>query len=247
VDADVLNPLLDVTFDGVHILDKDIVSAKPLIKVLMRDENKFQPLNDTALMKVQLLYPNQSAPVDVPMDGTICKFFPAQIVNGHKNEARVEFKPNLPEDGVYKLIVSGKDKAGNVAGNALKYEVNFTVENKPSITNVLNYPNPFSTATQFIFTMTGSEIPSQFKIQILSVTGKVVREIKKHELGNLHIGRNMTDYRWDGKDEYGQMLGNGVYLYRVVTSIRGENVEQRKNANVDKYFKNGYGKLYIMR
>jgi flagellar hook assembly protein FlgD len=155
--------------------------------------------------------------------------------------------PDLPEDGVYKLIVSGKDKAGNVAGNALKYDVNFTVENKPSITNVLNYPNPFSTATQFIFTMTGSEIPSQFKIQILSVTGKVVREIKKNELGNLHIGRNMTDYRWDGKDEYGQMLGNGVYLYRVVTSIRGENVEQRKNANVDKYFKNGYGKLYIMR
>ncbi|MFA6058866.1 MAG: C25 family cysteine peptidase [Taibaiella sp.] len=247
VDADVLNPLLDVTFDGVHILDKDIVSAKPMIKVLMRDENKFQALNDTTLMKVQLLYPNQSAPVDVPMDGTTCKFFPAQIVNGHKNEARVEFKPNLPEDGVYKLIVSGKDKAGNVAGNALAYEVYFTVENKPSITNVLNYPNPFSTATQFIFTMTGSEIPSQFKIQILSVTGKVVREIKKSELGNLHIGRNMTDYRWDGKDEYGQMLGNGVYLYRVVTSIRGENIEQRKNANVDKYFKNGYGKLYIMR
>jgi hypothetical protein len=247
LEADKLNPLLDVTFDGVHILDRDIVSAKPMIKVLMRDENKFQPLNDTALMKVQLLYPNQSAPVDIPMDGTICKFFPAQMVNGHKNEARVEFKPSLPEDGVYKLVVSGKDKAGNIAGNAMKYEVNFTVENKPSITNVLNYPNPFSTATQFIFTMTGSEIPSQFKIQILSVTGKVVREIKKHELGNIHIGRNMTDYRWDGKDEYGQMLGNGVYLYRVVTSIRGENVEQRKNASVDKYFKNGYGKLYIMR
>jgi hypothetical protein len=247
LEADKLNPLLDVTFDGVHILDKDIVSAKPMIKVLLRDENKFSALNDTALMKVQLVYPNQTTAVDVPMDGTICKFFPAQMVNGHKNEARVEFKPNLPEDGVYKLVVSGKDKAGNIAGNALKYEVNFTVENKPSITNVLNYPNPFSTATQFIFTMTGSEIPSQFKIQILSVTGKVVREIKKSELGNIHIGRNMTDYRWDGKDEYGQMLGNGVYLYRVVTSIRGENVEQRKNANVDKYFKNGYGKLYIMR
>ncbi len=245
--ADKLNPLLDVTFDGVHILDKDIVSAKPFIKVLLRDENKFMPLNDTALMKVQLMYPNQSSAVDIPMDGTVCKFFPAQMVNGQKNEARVEFRPDLPEDGVYRLIVSGKDKVGNIAGNAIKYEVNFTVENKPSITNVLNYPNPFSTSTRFIFTMTGSEIPSQFKIQILTVTGKVVREIKKSELGDLHIGRNITDYRWDGKDEYGQMLGNGVYLYRVVTSIRGDNVEHRKNTAVDKFFKNGYGKLYIMR
>lgn len=245
--SDKYNPLLDVTFDGIHILDKDIVSAKPLIKVLMTDENKYLPLNDTALMKLQLLYPNQSTPVDIPFDGTICKFFPAQIVNGRKNESRVEYKPTQLEDGLYRLIVSGKDKSGNIAGNAPKYEVNFTVENKPTITNVLNYPNPFSTATQFIFTLTGSEVPSQFKIQILTVTGKVIREIKKNELGNLHIGRNITDYRWDGKDEYGQMLGNGVYLYRVVTSIRGEEIEHRKNTSVDKFFKNGYGKLYIMR
>jgi len=246
--ADKQNPLLDVTFDGVHILDKDIVSAKPFIRVLLRDENKFLPLNDSSLLKVQLLYPDQSTPVDVPVDGKICKFIPATIVNGTKNEARIEYKPNLVEDGVYQLIVTGKDRIGNTAGNtSLAYKVNFTVENTPSITNVLNYPNPFSTATQFVFTMTGSEVPSQFKIQILSVTGKVVREIKKAELGNLHIGRNMTDYRWDGKDEYGQMLGNGVYLYRVITSIRGEDVEHRANTTVDKFFKNGYGKLYIMR
>ncbi|WP_118952942.1 putative type IX secretion system sortase PorU2 [Taibaiella helva] len=247
VNADKYNPLLDVTFDGVRILDKDIVSAKPFIKALMRDENKYMPLNDTALMNVQLLYPNQTTPVAIPMDGTICKFIPADTANGRKNESRIEFRPTLNEDGVYKLIVSGRDKVGNQANNALKYEINFTVENKPSITNVLNYPNPFSTATQFIFTMTGSEIPSQFKIQILTVTGKVVREIKKYELGNLHIGRNITEYRWDGKDEYGQVLGNGVYLYRVITSIRGEDVEHRRNTAVDKYFKNGYGKLYIMR
>lgn len=247
LEADKYNPLLDVTFDGVHILDKDIVSAKPFVKVLLRDENPYLPLNDTALMKLQLLYPNQSVPVDIPLDGTVCKFFPAQMVNGKKNEARLEFKPTLPEDGVYRLIVSGKDKVGNIAGNAIKYEVNFTVENKSSITNVLNYPNPFSTSTRFIFTMTGSEIPSQFKIQIITVTGKVIREIKKNELGDLHIGRNITEYRWDGRDEYGQLLGNGVYLYRVVTSIRGEGIEHRKNASVDKYFKNGYGKLYIMR
>lgn len=253
--ADRRSPLLDVTFDGIHILDKDIVSAKPMIKVLMRDENKYMPLNDTALMRVQLLKPGSSSPVSIPMDGTICKFYPSTDTGiSAKNEARIEYRPDLLDDGVYRLIVTGKDRVGNTAGNvngstssAPMYEVNFTVENKPSITNVLNYPNPFSTATQFIFTMTGSEIPSQFKIQILTVTGKIVREIKKHELGDLHIGRNITDYRWDGKDEYGQTLGNGVYLYRVITSIRGESIEQRKNATVDKFFKNGYGKLYIMR
>lgn len=246
MEADKKNPLLDVTFDGIHILDKDIVSSKPFIKILLNDENKFLPLNDTALLKLQLRAPNSQELKDIPFDGTVCKFIPADLDKG-KNEAWIEFRPYLEEDGVYRLIVGGKDKSGNIAGKSLKYEVDFTVENKPSITHVLNYPNPFSTSTQFVFTLTGSEVPSQFKIQILTVTGKVVREIKKTELGNLHIGRNLTEYKWDGKDEYGQLLGNGVYLYRVVTSIDGQSVEHRSNSKIDKFFKNGYGKLYIMR
>lgn len=247
LNADNTTPLLDVTFDGVHILDKDLVSAKPFINILLKDDNLHAPLNDSLLMTLQLVYPDESTPQDVPVDGTICRFIPADTGNLRKNEASIEFKPVLEKDGVYKLLVHGKDRAGNIAGNSPLYEIHFTVENKPSVTHVLNYPNPFSTSTQFVFTLTGSEIPSQFKIQILTITGKIVKEITKAELGFLHIGRNITEYRWDGRDQYGQLLGNGVYLYRVITSIRGEEVEHRKNATVDKFFKNGYGKLYIMR
>lgn len=248
MNSDDVNPLLDVTFDGIHILNKDIVSAKPMIKILLKDESRYNLLNDTSGITVQLLKPNNTTPENISFDGTICKFFPATNDNNGKNNiARVEYRPVLKEDGVYKLIVTGKDKAGNIAENSPKYEVQFTVENKPSITNVLNYPNPFSTSTQFLFTLTGSEIPSQFKIQVLTITGKVVREITKDELGALHIGRNITDYHWDGRDQYGQILGNGVYLYRVITSIRGNDIDHRSNASVDKFFKNGYGKLYIMR
>ena len=248
VDKDLTNPVLDVTFDGVHILDKDIVSAKPFIKVLMLDDNKFAALKDTALLSLKLAYPPDLSRVDsIPFDGTICKFIPADVSKDKKNQAMIEFKPVLAEDGLYKLTVSGKDVAGNEAGSAPVYEINFTVENKSTITNLLNYPNPFSTSTAFLFTLTGSQIPSQFKIQIMTVTGKIVREITKDELGPLHIGRNITEYKWDGRDQYGQLLGNGVYLYRLVTSIDGKEIEHRANQTVDKYFKHNFGKMYIMR
>ena len=46
-----------------------------------------------------------------------------------------------------------------------------------------------------MFTLTGSAIPTYMKIQIMTMTGKVVREVKMHELGPLHVGRNMTEYR----------------------------------------------------
>src|SRR5205085_1710767 len=124
--------------------------------------------------------------------------------------------------------------------------ISFEVINKSSITNVLNYPNPFSTSTAFLFTLTGWQMPSQFKIQILTVTGKVVREITRQELGPLHIGRNISEYKWDGKDQYGQTLGNGVYLYRVVTAINGQDIEHRESG-ADKFTQKGYGKMYIMR
>lgn len=246
VHTDNRNPLLDVTFDGIRILDKDIVSAKPFIKILLNDENKNLLLKDTSLFEVHLAPPNNiSNPIRVPIDGTICKFYPA--VDAENNEAYLEYRPNLEENGIYKLIVKAKDNSGNIAGNFDKYEVNFTVDNTPGISHMLNYPNPFSTSTAFIFTLTGHQIPSQLKIQILSVTGKVVREITKEELGPINIGRNITQYKWDGRDQFGQLLGNGVYLYRVVTHNNGEKLKHRANKNVDQYFKNGYGKMYIMR
>lgn len=246
VKGDYYAPVMDVTFDGVHILNKDIVSAKPFINILIRDENRNSLLIDTAKVIVSLLNIQTGLEQRIGFDGNVCRFVPASGTD--KNEARVEYRPTL-EDGVYTLKVAARDNAGNVSGNVTnKYEISFEVINKSTITNVLNYPNPFSTSTQFLFTLTGAEIPSQFKIQVISITGKVVREIKKSELGNIHIGRNRTEYKWDGRDEFGQLLGNGVYLYRVITNNKeGESIERRNNASIDRYFKNDYGKLYIMR
>ncbi|MBA3706647.1 MAG: hypothetical protein H0W84_12330 [Bacteroidetes bacterium] len=94
--------------------------------------------------------------------------------------------------------------------------------------------------------MTGSEVPTYFKIQVLTITGKVVREITNDELGLIHVGRNITEYAWNGKDEFGDQLANGVYLYRVVTSLNGTAIEKRET-EADQYFKKGFGKMFLMR
>jgi hypothetical protein len=55
---------------------------------------------------------------------------------------------------------------------------------------------------------------------------------------------------------FGQKLANGVYLYRVISSLDGQKMDQFKlndgfnqNAmdNTDKFFKKGYGKMVILR
>lgn len=241
VTTDHINPLLDVTFDGVHILNNDIVSAKPSVLIKLKDENQFLALNDTNDFKVFLKTPSASFAQRIYF-GSIMSFYPAVLPN---NSCKINYTPVLPEDGIYQLIVQAKDQSNNQSG-AIDYKINFEVVNKSTITEVLNYPNPFSTSTRFVFTLTGSEIPAVFKIQIMTITGKVVREIFQDELGPIHIGRNITEFAWDGKDEFGDQLANGVYLYHVVTQINGSSVDKRESG-ADQFFRKGWGKMYLMR
>lgn len=248
VKSDNVNPLLDVTFDGVHILNRDIVSSKPHILIKLKDESRWLILDDTATTKVQVRYPNGVIhPFHFKTNDTL-KFNPAGAAPNADNTATIDFLPYFPLDGDYELIVTGKDRSGNTAGN-IEYKVGFQVINKPMISNMLNYPNPFTTSTAFVFTITGSEVPQNIKIQILTITGKIVREITKDELGPLHIGRNITEFKWDGTDQYGQKLANGIYLYRVVTNLNGRSLDKYKaeGDDTDKYFNKGYGKMYLMR
>ncbi|MFT3747953.1 MAG: C25 family cysteine peptidase [Agriterribacter sp.] len=248
VRTDEINPLLDVTIDGIHILNNDIISSKPHILIKLKDENRFIALDDTSLIKVQVKYPGGMLKT-FNFNSDTLRFTPAVIGQGSSdNTATIDFNPNFFEDGDYQLIVSGRDKSGNTAG-ASQYTVAFKIINKPMISNMFNYPNPFTTSTAFVFTLTGSAVPQNLRIQILTITGKIVREITKQELGTIRIGRNITDFKWDGTDQFGQKLANGIYLYRVITNLNGKSLDKYKTEgdNTDQYFNKGYGKMYLMR
>ncbi len=255
VKGDVMKPLMDITFDGVHILNGDIVSAKPKIVVKLKDESKFLALDDTSLATVYIKFPGSNGLQRYAYGTDTLKFIPAVPGSG-KNEATIEFTPLFTQDSEgynYELMVKGKDKSGNPAGNT-QYNVSFQVINKPMISNMFNYPNPFTSSTAFVFTLTGSQLPQNIRIQILTITGKIVKDITQQELGPLHIGRNITEYKWDGTDQYGSKLANGIYLYRVLTNLNGATLDKfntvdvnGENVGTDKYFNKGYGKMYLMR
>lgn len=260
------NPLMQVTFDGKHIMDLDIVSPTPEILIELKDENKFLAADDTTSFEIYLKSPNSSS-----QTGERISIFNDPRVVWEKatlpnNTAKVhlslgKLKP-LEDTGTdhYKLIVQASDKRGNVAGidngsnnsNSYpgngNYEITFRVVNAHTISNVLNYPNPFSTSTRFAYILTGNELPEVFKIQIYTISGKAIKTIDLVELGDMHFGKNITDYAWDGTDEFGNRLANGVYLYRVEMRMKTNTLESSKEDDkIDKYFKSGWGKMYIMR
>lgn len=247
VKKDSINPLLDVTFDGIQIMNDDIVSSNPLIRIVSDDSNPYLLLDDPSKFVVSLTAPNQEI-TQILVDDPAINFMAAE--SGDENEAVLEYNPELLEDGRYTLSVQSRDATGN-ASSSMNYEVDFRVYNKEMVSNVFNYPNPFSTSTQFIFTLTGNEEPGNILIRIMTLTGKVVREITAAELGNLRIGINRTEYKWDGTDEYGEKLGNGTYLYQVITKkMDGNDYDHFSDPtqnNTDHLFTKGFGKLVILR
>ena len=245
VEKDKRNPLLDVMFDGIRIMNNDIVSPKPLIMLELRDENKFLALNDTALIKLYVQLP-LGTKQQIFFNNPAIKFNPATITATGVNKATIEYRPLFTVDGTHQLIVKAKDVSGNASGD-MDYSIAFQVITKSSISNILNYPNPFSTRTQFVYTLTGETPPTYFKIQIMSVAGKVVREITQNEIGVMKIGTHRTDYTWDGTDEYGNQLANGVYLYRVIAKNADGKSYESFDTDTSDYFKKGIGKLVIMR
>ncbi len=127
-------------------------------------------------------------------------------------------------------------KAWDVANNSGEAEITFFVAETDgaALAHVLNYPNPFTTHTSFQFEHNLSE-PGKARIDIFSVDGKIIKTI---DADIFPKGSRVTNIQWDGKDEYGDQLAKGVYIYRIkLTSLEGK--EQTTTS--------GFEKLIIMK
>ena len=153
------------------------------------------------------------------------------------------WEPAFEASGTYQLRIQVKDQNNNKAG-VTPFTLEFTIDTRNRVSHFLPYPNPFSTSASFVYTLSGTEIPD-YKVYIYSVSGKLVTVLDNSRLGDLRIGTHQTDGKWDGTDEYGEKLANGVYLYRVV--LNSDEHEHIARGNTDTYFKKGLGKLVILR
>jgi hypothetical protein len=189
ITEDETNPVLDVTFDGFYLLDGDIVSPSPRVAIKFRDDNPYLIKEDTTGIEIALKSSCDGCDFErVNMTSPSVAYSLATS----ESDFEISYNPGPLENGIYHLRVQGQDESGNASG-VLPYEVSFEVINESTITHFYPYPNPFSTNTRFVFTLTGAEVPDQIKIQIMTISGRVVREINQDEIGSLKIGNNISE------------------------------------------------------
>lgn len=117
-------------------------------------------------------------------------------------------------------------KAWDVLNNSGVGYTEFLVEEdaKLALSHVLNYPNPFTTSTHFMFEHNRPGTALDVKIEIFSVSGKIIKTIIK----NINsVGYRVDDIAWDGLDDFGDKIGKGVYIYRItIKDDNGKKVSQ---------------------
>jgi len=117
-------------------------------------------------------------------------------------------------------------KAWDILNNSSETSIEFIVASSLglSVSHVLNYPNPFSTRTEFWFEHNQPCCGLDVQIQIFTITGKLVKTITTNVNTN---GYRADPIEWDGNDDYGSPLARGVYIYRLrVKNTDGQYAEK---------------------
>ncbi len=197
---------MNLTFNGNDIFDGEYISSQPQIKIELSDPSLI-PIIDTSSINIFLNnnYINYSGNED-NLSVNYSTSNPKVTVN---------YTPTL-EDGEYTIRVFGKDASGNISDSS-GLSKSFNVQSDAKLLNVYNYPNPFSTETYFTFKLT--QIPDEIKIKVFTVAGRLIKEII---LNSSQLNYDLNKIYWDGRDDDGDLLGNGVYLYKVIMDVEGK-------------------------
>jgi hypothetical protein len=118
-------------------------------------------------------------------------------------------------------------KAWDVYNNPITAEIQFVVVGNESIAleHVLNYPNPFVSYTEFWFSHNRPFEPLDVQVQVMTITGKIVWTKNQTVTTDGFLSREIT---WDGKDDFGDRIGKGVYVYKLTVRSTLSNKKAEK-------------------
>lgn len=142
-------------------------------------------------------------------------YYEADLDNYQKGKVIYPF--SKLSQGTHKLRI----KAWDVYNNSAEANTEFIVSPSAqfALKHVLNYPNPFTTHTQFYFEHNRPCNSLDVQVQVFTVSGRLVKTIETQMRTE---GYRSEAIDWDGRDDYGNKIGRGVYVYRVkVRSMDG--------------------------
>ncbi len=212
-DEDNIGPEIELFMNDESFINGGITNENPNLIVKLFDENGINTSSGVGHDIIATLDSNQENSY------VLNQYYQANIDDFQNGTINFPLSDISPGSHILTL------KAWDVYNNSSESEIEFTVfdENQDLvIENVLNYPNPFIDYTEFWFNH-NSSTPLNVTIQVFTVSGKLVKTI----LGTTEsFGNNSfsSDLYWNGRDDFGDKVAKGVYIYKL--NVRSESLNK---------------------
>lgn len=189
--------------EGKEIRNGDVVRKEPVFKIDFSGRSLSKAQQDTSEYKIFLN--DQYFPYYTGGKSNIEIITNTGIDNSPNEVTSFSFNPSLE---------TGKNSLRFVLNNngqsdTVNYDV--FVSGESAIKDFYNYPNPMKTETSFLFNLEGFEADYDFKIKIYTVGGRLIKDLGF----TARPGSNQIP--WDGKDNDGEFIANGTYLYKLIS------------------------------
>ncbi|MBC5833271.1 type IX secretion system sortase PorU [Flavobacterium sp. F372] len=213
--SDTTPPKLKLYMNDTNFVNGGITNKSPIFLAFLEDENGINTASGIGHDIVAILDGNENNPY------ILNDYYETETDNYKKGKVTYPYRDLAP--GLHTILF----KAWDVYNNLITAEIQFIVigDGELELEHVLNYPNPFVSYTEFWFNHNRPFESLDVQVQILTITGKLVKTINQTIVNE---GFNSRDVKWDGKDDFGDRIGKGVYVYRltVKSSVTGKTSEK---------------------
>ena len=208
-------PLVNLFMNDENFVNGGITDNQPFLLAIVEDENGINTAGGIGHDIVAILDGDESNPI------ILNEYYEAEEDDFTKG--RIFYRLRDLEEGEHTLTL----KVWDVYNNSQTQEILFVVagNDELKITRVLNYPNPFIDYTEFWFNHNRPFEPLEVMVQVFTVTGKLVWS--QNQIANTS-GFLFREMSWDGRDDFGDKIGKGVYVYKltVKSTLTNKKVEK---------------------
>ncbi len=222
---DNIGPTIKLYMNDENFVSGGVTNEEPSLLAILEDENGINTASGIGHDIVAILDNDETNPV------VLNNYYETDVDVYQRGTVNYPFRDLEP--GLHTLTF----KAWDVYNNSSTAEIQFIVfdkDEKLKIENVLNYPNPFVNYTEFWFNHNSSE-PLDVSIQIFTVSGKLIRTLNgqtgSSECCDQSTSSLSRSINWDGRDDFGEKIGKGVYVYKL--TVRSNTL----NKKVEKFEK----------
>lgn len=205
--ADDNGPKVEVFMNDENFVFGGITGKDPVLLVRLEDDNGINVVGNSIGHDLAGIMDKNSQNTYKLND-----FYEATLDDYTKGEVR--YPLHSVAEGRHEIKVTAWDIANNPAQGFTEFLV--VTSEDMALRHVLNYPNPFTTSTCFMFEHNQSiGVEMDVLVQIYSISGRLIKTLEERIISQGSRLGNDNCISWDGRDDYGDPLGKGVYLYKV--------------------------------